>query len=187
MDEVRKANRKAMPAFILIVAVSAIVGGGIGFLSAKYGVNTLASGIKAAGAFFGARMAPWLMLAAAIIVPVVCVPIYRSTKKRLAAWDGEDEEASDTVGKKLSVILWVTSAVLILSFFLIAASFSGGFAAFDKEENALPFFVGIASFTGIMIETVMIQQRCVDTVKKMNPEKTASVYDMKFQKKWLDS
>ena len=27
----------------------------------------------------------------------------------------------------------------------------------------------------------------VDAAKKTNPEKTASVYDTKFQKKWLDS
>ena len=38
-----------------------------------------------------------------------------------------------------------------------------------------------------MIEAVIIQQKCVDAAKKMNPEKTASVYDTKFQKKWMDS
>lgn len=38
-----------------------------------------------------------------------------------------------------------------------------------------------------MIEAVIFQQKCVDTTKKMNPEKTASVYDMKFQKKWMES
>lgn len=33
----------------------------------------------------------------------------------------------------------------------------------------------------------MIQQKCVDSAKKTNPEKTVSVYDIKFQKKWMDS
>ena len=33
---------------------------------------------------------------------------------------------------------------------------------------------------------VIIQQKCVDTLKRINPEKKASVYDMKFQKKWFD-
>ena len=32
----------------------------------------------------------------------------------------------------------------------------------------------------------MIQQKCVDTAKQTNPEKKASVYDMQFQKKWLE-
>lgn len=38
-----------------------------------------------------------------------------------------------------------------------------------------------------MMETVIIQQKCVDAAKKTNPEKTVSVYDTKFQKKWIDS
>lgn len=46
---------------------------------------------------------------------------------------------------------------------------------------------GIVGFFGIIIETIIIQQKCVDAAKKMNPEKTASVYDTKFQKKWMDS
>ena len=38
-----------------------------------------------------------------------------------------------------------------------------------------------------MIEAVILQQKCVDSAKKTNPEKTASVYDTKFHKKWMDS
>ena len=49
------------------------------------------------------------------------------------------------------------------------------------------FLAGIIGFLTIMIEAVIFQQKCVDTTKKMNPEKTASVYDMKFQKKWMES
>lgn len=186
-NEIKKANRKAMPKFILIMFISSIVGGGVGFFSAKYDVNTLAGGIKTAGALFGTRVAPWLMLVAAIIVPIVCVPIYRSTKKLLSTWDGEDEEVSDKVDKKISIIVWITNTVLILSFFFIAASYSGGFATFENEENTLPFLIVIAAFFCIMIEAVIIQQKCVDTAKITNPEKTASIYDMKFQKKWMDS
>ena len=37
-----------------------------------------------------------------------------------------------------------------------------------------------------MIEAILFQQKCVDTTKQMNPEKKASVYDMRFQKKWLE-
>lgn len=31
------------------------------------------------------------------------------------------------------------------------------------------------------------KQKCVDAAKKINPEKTASIYDMKLQKKRLES
>ncbi len=186
-SEIRKANRKALPKFILIMVISLIVGGGTGFCAAKYGLSTLAGGMKNAGAFFSAYIAPWLMLATAVIVPAVCVPVYRSAKKLLSAWDGENEEVSDTIEKKLSIVIWITSTALILSYFLIAASYSNGFETFENENDTLSFFAGISAFFAIMIEAVIIQQKCVDAAKKTNPEKTASVYDLKFQKKWMDS
>ena len=186
-NEIKKANRKALPKFMLIMVISLLVGGLGGFCSAKYGLNSLSDGMKSAGAFFSAYIAPWLMLAAAVILPVVCIPIYRSTKKLISSWDGENEEISDTIDQKLSIVIWVTSAALILSYFLIAASYAEGFATFEKENSIIPFFVGIAGFFAIMIEAVILQQKCVDSAKKTNPEKTASVYDTKFHKKWMDS
>lgn len=186
-NEIKKANRKALPKFLLIMVISLLIGGLGGFCSAKYGLNSLSDGMKSAGAFFSAYIAPWLMLAAAVILPVVCIPIYRSTKKLISSWDGENEEISDTIDQKLSIVIWVTSAALILSYFLIAASYAEGFATFEKENSIIPFFVGIAGFFAIMIEAVILQQKCVDSAKKTNPEKTASVYDTKFHKKWMDS
>ncbi len=113
--EIKKANREAMPKFILILIISGIVGGLIGFFSAKYGLDALAGSMKTAGASFGMHIAPWLLLATAILLPVISVPLYRGAKKRLAAWDGEDEEASDAVDEKLSVVTWITNTALILS------------------------------------------------------------------------
>ncbi len=186
-NEIKKANRKALPKFILIMAISLLVGGAIGFCAAKYRLSSLAGSMKSAGAFFGTYIAPWLMLMTAITVPLVCVPIYRSAKKLLSSWDGENEEISDAIDEKLSIIIWITSAALILSYFLIAASYSGGFEAFENENRMVSFFAGIVGFFAIMIEAVISQQKCIDAAKKTNPEKTASVYDTKFQKKWMDS
>lgn len=186
-NEIRQANRKAFPKFILIMVISLMIGGGTGFFSARYGLNRLAGGMKSAGAFFGTYIAPWLMLTVAIIMPMVCAPIYRSAKKLLSSWDGENEEVPDAIDKNLSIVIWVTGAALILSFFLIAASYSGGSVTYENENNIVPFFIGIAAFFIILIEAVFTQQKCVDAAKKTNPEKTASVYDMKFQKKWMDS
>lgn len=189
-DEIKQANRKALPKFLLFAIVCTIFGGVIGYYSgygsAKGGLDSLADRMKEAGVFFGVHMAPWLMLAMAVIVPVVCTPIYRSAKKRLGAWDGEDEDISDVIDRKLSVVIWITSAALIVSYFLIAASYSGGLAIFDDKERTIVFFIGIAAFVGIMIEAILFQQKCVYTVKQMNPEKKASFYYMRFQKKWAD-
>ena len=185
--EIKKENPKALPKFMLIMVISLLLGGVTGFCAAIYGLDALADGMKNAGAFFGTYIAPWLMLAAAVIVPAVCIPVYRSAKKLLSSWDGENEEISDTVDNKLSITIWLTSAALIISYFLIAASYSNSFATFKNKNSSLLFIASIAAFLAIMIEAVIIQQKCVDTVKKTNPEKTASVYDLKFQKKWMDS
>lgn len=185
--EIKKANRKAMPKFILILVVSLFVGGGAGYFSAKFGLNALSDSIKNIGEIFGIHIAPWLLLVLAIILPIISVIFLMKAKKLLSAWDGEDEVLYDAVDAKLSVIIWILSTVLIVSYFLIAASYSGGFSAFGNKENIVPFLVSILAFFGIMIEALVIQQKCVDMAKKTNPEKTASVYDMKFQKKWLDS
>lgn len=186
-NEIKKANRKAMPKFIIVMVICSIIGGTIGFLSAKYGLNNLSESLKNAGELFGMHIASWIILAIAIIVPIITVPLYKKAKKMLSVWDGEDEEIYNAIDTKLSIIIWITGAALIISYFLIAASYSGGFAAFENEENILPLLIGITSFLGIMVELIIIQQKCVDAAKKTNPEKTASIYDMKFQKKWMDS
>lgn len=183
-DDVKSANRKAMPKFVLITLISTVIGGAVGYLSAKYGLDTMAGSIKSAGEFFGAHVAPWLMAAMAAIVPAVCIPIYCGAKVLMACWDGEDEEISERIDRKLSAALWVASVATIVNFFLIAAVYSGGFGALERP---VPFIVAVAAFIAVMVETMIIQQRCVDAVKRMNPGKTASVYDVKFQRKWMDS
>lgn len=186
-NEIRKANRKALPKFILIMVISLLVGGSIGFCAAKYGLDSLAGGLKSAGAFFGTYLAPCLMLMIAVVMPVVCVLIYRSAKELLSSWDGENEEISDTIDQKLSIVIWVTSTALILSYFLIASLYSSGFEAFENEHHLVLFLIGMIAFFAIMVEAVIIQQKCVDAAKKTNPEKTVSVYDPRFHKKWMDS
>ena len=182
-DEIRNANRKDLPKFLLVLAVCMVIGGAVGYISARYGLDGMAGPMKDAGAFLGTHLAPWLMLALAVIVPVVCIPVYQSAKKLAAVWDGEDEDTSGTIDRRLSAVIWLTSAVLILSYFLITASCSGGFSAFDGKSGTI---IGVAAFFCIMVEAIIIQQKCVDTVKQTNPEKKASVYDMRFQKKWID-
>ena len=77
-DEIKQANRKALPKFLLFAVVCTLVGGVTGYFSADVEPDFLAPMMKNVGAFFGIRIAPWLMLALAILVPVVCLPLYRS-------------------------------------------------------------------------------------------------------------
>ncbi|MCD8155064.1 MAG: DUF3169 family protein [Clostridiales bacterium] len=185
--DIRKANHKALPKFVLLALCSAILGMMAGYFASRYGLNTLAGNLKNAGSIFGTYVAPWIIAAIAVLLPVVCVPLYQSARKILAAWDGEDDEAADAIDEKLHVLKWITDSAVIVDFFLIAAVYAGGLHSFDHADTTALVFVGIAAFIMVWVEGIVIQQKCVDTAKKMNPEKTASVYDIKFQKKWLDS
>lgn len=184
-DEIKQANRKALPKFLLFAVVCALVGGVIGYFSADVEPEFLVAMMKNAGAFFSIRIAPWLMLALAILVPVICFPLYRSAKKLAAAWDGEDEDLYNTIEQKLSVVLWLASAAHILAFFLITAAYSVDMEDIDSANGVVFVFISIAALFAIMVEATVFQQKCVDATKQLNPEKKASVYDMQFQKKWM--
>lgn len=184
--EIKRANRKALPKFILVLGIAMVIGGTGGYLMGRFRLDTLAGGIKSAGIFFGTHIAPWMMVVLAVVLPAVCVPLCRSARKLLSKWDGEKEEISDAIDRKISATIWISSASLVFSYFLIAASYSGGFATFDNKERNIVFSIGIIAFLVVMVETIIIQQKCVDTAKQTNPEKKASVYDMKFQKKWME-
>lgn len=185
-DEIRAANRKALPKFLLLTLVGAVIGGVTGYCAARYGLDQLSGVLANASAFFGTHIAPWLMVALAVVTPAVCIPMYRHAKALLASWDSEDEDTSSVIDGKLSAALWLSSASLVLAFFLIAATYSVGFASFDSWESTVLIFIGIAAFLAILVESILIQQKCVDAAKQMSPEKKASIYDMRFQKKWMD-
>lgn len=186
-DEIRQANKKALPKFFLLIIVGAIIGGVLGiifvFAEVTGDKDKLVDFIKDASRFFGAYIVPWVMLAVAFIFPAVGLPIYNSAKKQLATWDGEDDVVSSAIDRKLSIALWVSSIVLILSFFLLAASFYGINSVSDGAKGSGLFSIG---FLITMIEEVLLQQKCVDAAKQMNPEKKASFYDVRFLKKWND-
>ena len=184
-NEIKEANRKAMPRFLLLALVGAIVGGIVGFYCAKYDVDQIAGSMKSAGAFFGNYVSSWILLAIAVITPIVVIPVYQKTKRLLLAWDGEDESVCDIAEKKLNTVLLINGIALISAFFLISATYSGGFAMIEKHLNM--YVLAIVTFLIILAEGIITQQKVVDIIKIMYPEKTASVYDLKFQKKWVDS
>lgn len=186
-NEIKAANRKAMPKFIIIIVISAILGGVVGYFAAEFGFSAMSKSISDAGKAFGAHFAPWIMVALAIMIPCWTITAYKSAKELMQSWDGEDEEVYSTIDSRLSMVIWLSSAAIILAFFLITATYSVGFALIEEGREAYLLIVSIAAFLVIFVEAVIIQQKCVDAIKSICPEKKASIYDVKFQKKWMDS
>ena len=69
--EIKRANRRALPKFILVLVIAMIVGWTGGYLSGKFRMDAFAESIRNTGAFFGTHIAPWLTVAVAVIVPAI--------------------------------------------------------------------------------------------------------------------
>ena len=175
----RSENRKALPKFFGIILSAMLVGGLVGFFSSYYGgmmttdqmVEQIYGVIRA--------VTPWAMWILTLGFVAGELVLYQKAKKQFAGWDGEDEDLMDEVDRKLNWLLLLTTLQLLTAFLLHALSQLVGT---DRS-----FLVTILGFIAAIACCIVMQQKAVDLTKAMNPEKKGSVYDMKFQEKWLES
>ena len=179
----KSENRKALPKFTLSLLGSLLVGGAVGFavgLTRAFGLDTeaLARGLN--GLLEAAT--PWGIPVTSVLTLGSCFFLYRSAARKFAVWDGGDEdETSESIDTALSWVLLLSAVQLLLNLFFLSA-----FCIYwmDRDIRALAL-VGVFLLSSGLV--IFVQQKAVDLERKMNPEKHGSVYDAKFQKKWLDS
>lgn len=174
-------NRRALPKFFAIMAASLVCGGVLGFLTGctqVFGLDAAAFARWLNGVIRAAT--PWGIPSATTLTMGAGFLLYRSAVKKLAAWNGGDEdETSASIDILLSWVLLLSTVQILINLFFLAAV-----GVYHMEENALPIVGMFILSCGLAI---FAQQKAVDMTRKMNPEKHGSVYDMKFQKKWYDS
>ena len=186
-DEIKQANQKALPKFLLIMLISLTVGCVIGFAGIMallaVGEDNAADALARAGTVFAVEIAPWL-LAACAAAQLLCGLVFTAkVRALLAGWDGEDEAVSDRADRAMAMGMWINSVLTTLSMFLFAAFYSVGFAV--STGSAARFFGTTILFLAAWVISIRFQQRYVDMTKQLYPEKKASVYDMRFQKEWF--
>ena len=186
--EAKRENKSALPKFLLIVAGALLAGGLLGFALVTLSRGNFGYTLASLSMMFTNQVAGWGLIVLPAVELVVCLPLYAGAKRRLEKWDGEDEKVSDKIEAGLTKGMWISGMILILGFFLLAALVSGfSSTASPWQVSRGVFFGGVAAFLVMIIISVILQQNLVDTQKVMNPEKKGSVYDVNFQKKWLDS
>lgn len=179
----KSENRKALPKFALTMAGSLLLGGVLGFVigcSRAFGLEAaaLAEGLNAV--LFA--VTPWGIPVTSALTLGTGLFLYRSAARKFAAWDGGDEdETSESIEMALSWVLLLSAVQLLLNLFFLAA-FCVYYLEGDIDALAL---VGVFLLSCGLV--IFAQQKAVDLERKMNPEKHGSVYDAKFQKKWLES
>lgn len=178
-DNVQKENRKALPKFLLIILGAAVFGGMLGFLSGWMGRSSAAELVVEGMDALISSVIPWLIPVVSTVLLVAAVWQYRRAKGLFAAWNGEDEEPMELAEACLNRVLLLGTVAMVLNFFMLSAS----------QYSALPYggLISAGAFILTIAVIMVIQQKTVDLTRRMNPEKQGSVYDMKFQKKWLDS
>lgn len=179
-EKATNENRRALPRFALTMLGSLLAGGVIGFVvgcSRVFGAETAAVSAWVNDVLRAA--APWGVPVTSVPLLGGCLLLYRAAVKRLADWDGGDvDESSEAVEQLLSWVLLLSAVQLLLNLFFMAA-----LAVYLEDNGLLPVGVFLLSCAGV----IFAQQKAVDLERRMNPEKRGSVYDTKFQKKWMDS
>ena len=176
----RSENRRALPKFFLTILGAGLIGGVLGFAAGFMNAGSLSDGVRQVLNAALTASAPWGIPVTNLVFLGMGWRLYAKAKGLYRTWDGEDEDTIDGAEEKLSWALLMSAGALLcdLFFFSVAVVYAAGpmvMIAFIVE-----FFVGVGVAT-------VLQQKVVDLTKKINPEKRGSVYDMKFQKKWLDS
>ena len=175
-DHVKRDNRRALPKYLLTILLYGLLGGVLGFFTDVAGAAGVAETVRQALDRLLAVCAPWGIVASAVILLGAGWYLYAAAKRRFTAWDGEDEDTMDDVERQLSWALLLTGLMIVLDFFFFAASI-----IYER------FLQDLILFLASVAVLVVLQQKIVDLERRINPEKRGSVYDMKFQKTWMDS
>lgn len=136
---------------------------------------------------------PVITLLSFILVIVISVSYYRKAQKQAEIWDGEDEDIVDDVENKLNIALISSSTgytfiSVLLPVFLAALLNVPDNHLFSKNIVSRGLLIAeFVCFFGNIIFSLIMQQKILNLVKKISPEKQANIYDSKFASKWMDS
>jgi len=175
-------NRRALPKFLIVIFISGIIGGILGFLTGLFGFSGASEAAAAVVNGFLKEASFYGIPAFAVVLVGSGWLLYRQAKARFAAWDGEDEAVVEGVEETLNWCMLWSAVHQVLDFFLFSAG-----VVYYKDDRTMRMLWIVGFFLAAIAANIVLQQKIVDLEKRINPEKRGSVYDLKFQKKWMDS
>lgn len=174
-------DRRHLPKFLLILLLSTVIGGFVGYhsvgLAKSGGVQAVADALKNV-----------LQMALPIVAPLACLALagiglflYRRAKKQFCAWDGSDETASivEKCSEDLELSLILTNMMLFVILLMLSVAL--------MLPNALITLICAGSALIFLAVMTLLQQKIIAMTKRLNPEKQGSIFDFKFHSKWLES
>ena len=189
-EEIRREDKKAGKKFVIILVLSCLAGMAVGAMGVML-INYLSAKEWDFIAFSKVASKLWVEAGSYLLIgvnllvlPLLCF-FFSKHKKELKAWDGEDEAVYECLDKKLSVGMTVSAGLMVFDMMTYGIAFYGAMGS-DRLKSMI-FFVDLAFFIGSMACIMFYQKALVNLLKELNPEKQGSIYDTKFQKKWLES
>lgn len=182
MNKAKQENRKALPRFLLTLLGASILGGVGGGLVSAERTGALAGSVGTMVNRILTAATPWGILITGVILLGVATGFYRAGKRLYSQWDGENDTQMDMAEEKLSYTLLFSTIEMVICFFFLSAAFPYAYG-----NGPYGVLLVVLEFIAVVVVIVVLQQRVVDLEKVMNPEKRGSVYDRKFQRKWMDS
>lgn len=192
--ENKSEDKKALGKFAVMLVVAFIVGIGVGIGSAFLGnlmeqaaVRETILRLLRGAAIYGGYVLTTVFLIASVV-------LYKKSRREYAAWDEEDEDVLTGIETKLSYVMWFANLIMYGSYFF----FSTGVWATDildaksaVEQDNAGFWIALGAvflhMAYALVAACIIQQKAVNLSKEINPEKKGSIYDVKFQDKWLEN
>ena len=193
-QEIRREDKKAFKRFAITLVLAFVVGIGVGFgsflvqdIMENASFMETALGVIKYIAIYGGYVLTTVLL-------VISLVLYKKSRGEYTAWDEENDEVLCNIETKLSYVMWFSNLILYSSYFF----FSTGVWAVDiveakgaLEQNDTVFWFSFGAvllhIAYAMAAACIIQQKAVNLEKEINPEKVGSIYDMKFQDKWLET
>lgn len=186
-------KNRALVKYVCMLVVCFVLGSVGGLIATAIGNNFSVEKFEDIISKIGYYAMPVLSLLIFLFVVIIAACNYDKAQKKAAIWDGEDEDVVNDVENKLNVALIISNTGFILNCVLLSIYICVLIYVFDKAlisrtTITLVFLISeLAIYFVTLIFTMIFQQKILNLIKKISPEKQVNVYDSKFESKWLDS
>lgn len=193
-QENKKEDKKALGKFAAILVLAFVLGIAVGVGSSVLKDILGASSVREAIFDILAKLAIYGSYVYTTVLLLCSVVLYKKSRTEYTAWDEENEEVLCSIETKISYVLWFSNLIMYGSYFFLSV----GIWATDVMENQgdgekdvtgfmVSLLIVLLHIVYALLAAVIIQQKAVNLSKEINPEKSGSIYDMKFQDKWLET
>lgn len=191
---IKSDNKKASVKFYLVLLLCGMAGGIIGFSMIYFqkNISTVSEAFTKVMQAKAFNIALPMTIVMILVTVIYVIWIFAYTKREkgnieicIKADDGENLEMLD---KKMSYCLWASNGLMILHYFSfsVVIFIAKKFISDNMQLAVLLFASAIVIIVGSLL-LLKTQQKTMDLVRMMHPEKKGSIYDFKFNKKWENS